>query len=233
MILRILLVLVCFGLAFIIPFHFEKILIFSVSSIGLGWVLSTILIRVLVILLVSIALFKIKALAGKKLQRIKSWMVVLIALVLGFGISFISPIYNVDYGSLSDDKKLENLDLLEAEIDYVTGTNSKYCLVAFFTTGCPHCKAASERLGVNIDAGQKTEVVAIFPGTQEDTDKFLKKHKGQKFNSRIINNDALFVGISGGAFPSMFLLDENGNTLNHWTGDELNYTALDYLKSLE
>ncbi|MBK9191711.1 MAG: hypothetical protein IPM77_09460 [Crocinitomicaceae bacterium] len=123
------------------------------------------------------------------------------------------------------------------ELELVAGSeilsDKNYTLIAFFTTTCPHCMSASRRIGINIEGGQQIPVTAIFPGSEEDTQKFLETNNGLKFNSLIINNDDLFLRASNGVFPSIFLADNSGKTINHWIGEELNYTGLDYLKSLE
>lgn len=232
MILRLFLATVFLTISVIIPFYFDTLLSKMVEKTGFEWVTSTILIRLMVIILVTVALKLIFSIF-EKLKRVKLWLVFLIALVPGFGISFISPIYITDYGMLTDDFKLENIEALEQEIGSKLILEDNYNLVAFFTTSCPHCKAASEKIGTNILSGQKIPVAAIFPGEEGDSKTFLEKHKGQNFTAYTVNNDALFLNLSGGTFPSMFLLDKNGKTVYHWTGDRLNYTGLDYLKSLE
>lgn len=218
--------------AILTPLNFNLILETIVVKMGLGWVFTTILIRLIVIILVALSL-RLLTRAFQKTSKIKTWILVAIAFPVGFGISFISPIYITDYGMLTDDMKLENIEALEIEIGGKLILEDSYNLVAFFTTSCPHCKAASEKLGANIKGGQKIPVTAIFPGEEGDTHTFLEEHKGQNFTSYLINHDDLFLDLSGGTFPSMFLLDKDGKTIYHWTGDQLNYTGLDYLKSLE
>jgi len=232
MLIRLLLAAITLTFAVLIPLRFDYMVSLIVASMGLGWVLTTILLRVLVILLFALALKFIFS-SFAKTQRVRNWIVLLIAILPGFGISFIAPIYITDYGMLTDDLKLENIEVLEAAIGGKLVSESGYSFVVFFTTSCPHCKAASEKIGTNIEAGQKIPVTAIFPGEEGDTKAFLEKHKGQKFTHFLLNNDPLFIDLSGGTFPSMFLLDNQGKTIYHWTGDQLNYSGLDYLKSLE
>lgn len=232
MILRILFSVIFLAAAFITPLYFDSLLSGIVETTGLGWVFSTILIRLLVIIFLAISLRLIFSMFAKT-KTLKVWLIFLIALLPGFGISFISPIYITDYGMLTDDMKLENIEVLEIEIGGKLILEDSYNLVAFFTTSCPHCKAASEKLGANIKGGQKIQVTAIFPGEEGDTHAFLEEHKGLDFTSYLIDHDDLFLDLSGGTFPSMFLLDKDGKTVYHWTGDQLNYTGLDYLKSLE
>jgi hypothetical protein len=231
--IKILIGILLLTLAFLIPvYYFNTLLAFFVGKVSLGWVLSTILVRLLVIILVLLALTSFKK-SSARLSKIKQWIVVAVAFPVGFGISFISPIYTVDYGMFNDGVQLQNLSALEQEMNGEVLTGEGSSLVAFFTSGCPHCMAASYRLGLNIESGQKVPVHAIFPGTEEDTKEFIENNNGSAFNVHRIQNDSLFIAISGGTFPSLFLLDKNGKTTHHWVGDELNYSALDYLKSLE
>lgn len=231
--IKILIGILLLTLAILIPvYYFNTLLAFFVGNLSLGWVVSTILIRLVVIILVILSLTSFKKSAAR-LSKIKQWIIVAIAFPVGFGISFISPIYTVDYGMFNDGVQLQNLSTLEQEMNGKLLTAEGSSLIAFFTSSCPHCMAASYRLGLNIQAGQKVPVHAIFPGTEEDTQEFIENNNGSAFNVHRIQNDSLFVAISGGTFPSLFLLDQNGKTTHHWVGDELNYSALDYLKSLE
>ena len=216
----------------LIPVFFENAIVFLVSKLGLGWVFSSVLLRVLVIVLFSVSLYQFFQLS-QRLARLRFWLVLLIGLLPGFGISFISPIYVTDYGMFGDDLILTDINELETSTGQKILSDGKYTLVAFFTTTCPHCQAASKRIGVNFDGGQLIPVTAIFPGSEGDTQKFLETNHGENFNALIIDNDDLFLKTSNGVFPSIFLIDKSGKTLNHWIGEELNYTGLDYLKSLE
>jgi hypothetical protein len=232
MIIRILSALVLLAVACVVPLYFEQVLFFMVGKLHIGWILSTILIRLLVILLVFFALKQFFRLS-ERLSKIKSWLVLLIAILPGFGISFIAPIYSFDYGNFNSDFVLTNTAALEDSLKADLIPQSDYAIIAFFTTSCPHCMAASNKLGINIEGGQNVPVTTIFPGTEGDSKAFLEKNRGQKFNAFQMDNDHYFVQLSGGAFPSIFLINHEGTTLKHWIGDELNYTALDYLKSLQ
>ncbi len=232
MISKIFLALILLTAAVLTPLNFNLLLETIVLYLGLGWVFSTILIRLIVIILVAISL-RLLARVFQKTSKIKTWVLVAIAFPVGFGISFISPIYAVDYGQFNDGMKLENLDALQQELNSTLLNENGHTLIAFFTSTCPHCMAASRRLGQNIEAGQKVPVTAIFPGTEEDTQTFIENNNGSAFTVHRIQNDSLFIALSGGTFPSVFLLDQSGKTTHHWVGDELNYTAFDYLKSLE
>jgi peroxiredoxin len=232
MISKILFAVILLAAAILTPLNFNLILETIVLNLGLGWVFTTILIRLIVIILVSISL-RLLTRAFQNTAKIKTWILVAIAFPVGFGISFISPIYTVDYGQFNDGMQLENLDILQQELNATLLIEDGHSLVAFFTSSCPHCMVASRRLGQNIEAGQKITVNAIFPGTEEDTQTFIENNNASAFNVYRIQNDSLFIALSGGTFPSLFLLDQSGKTTHHWVGDELNYTALDYLKSLE
>ena len=232
MITRIFIGIISLVIALVTPFYFESILFFSVANIGLGWVITTILIRLIVILFLTIVLVQIFSFFVR-LKKIKTWIVFLIAIAPGFGISFISPIYETDYGLRNDDFPLNNQAVLSDSTGVDIVPKNGYAVCAFFTTTCPHCMAASQKLGINIEGGQKTPVYTFFPGTLEDTENFLKVNNGSKFQYFLIDNADLFLNTSGGVFPSIFVINSKGETEYHWNGDEMNYSALDYLKSLE
>lgn len=229
---NILLAILFLALAFTVPFFFYEVLIFLVAKLGAGWVFGTIYIRLLVIILTAISFYLIFQ-AIPKTRKLKFMWVFLIALGPGFGISFIAPIYQGDYGMFSSDFRPSYFsDLDDKTGSKITSNNSKK-LVAFFTTTCPHCKVASNNLGYNLEAGQALEVNAFFPGTKEDADKFISTNNGKEFNYYTINDDDFFLGLSGNYFPSIFLLDENNAPLYHWAGEGVNFTCLDYLLDLE
>lgn len=226
------------GIAFLLTatglsLYFDPILNIFASSFKLGWVFSSIFIRVLVTLLFIFSLREFFAAFLKK--NMKFWVVTLIGIVPGFFLSFISvPIYSLDYGLINDDLKLGH----QTELAALTNggfqtTADSHRIVAFFTSNCPFCKMACRKLDLNKTAGQKVPVQLIFPGSKEDTDRFLTENNGTGFEHFRIDDNETFINASGGRFPSIFLLDENGETVFHWTGDEMNYSALDYLNQLE
>ncbi|MCB9222809.1 MAG: hypothetical protein H6582_01425 [Crocinitomicaceae bacterium] len=230
--MKIALSLLFLALSIIIPLYYYPVLEFFVISLKSGWVFGSIYIRLIVIILFTIFLYLLFS-KFERTKKIKFIYVLLISLAPGFGISFISPIYDVDYGMIDDSFKIEQIE----ELSSATGGEYQFkgnrAILAFFTTTCPHCKAVSHKLGVNKDAGQALEVNAFFPGTREDTDVFLDKYNGSTFNSYLIGTDEEFTKMAGYTFPSVFVIDRDGSILKHWTGDMINYTALDYLAELE
>lgn len=215
-----------------IPLSFERLVHFLVSELGIGWVNSTIILRIIVILLFTISLKNTFALISAT-RSIRSFYVMLIAIIPGFGISFISPIYTTDYGMLDDHLKLTYAKEIEQNLTKQIFPAGKLHVVAFFTLSCNHCEHASQKLGLNQKGGQKIPVIALFPASEGKPDKFLKSKNGEHFTPYSLTDDQLFVKAAGAEFPSIFLINSDGTTLRHWKGDNLNYTALDYLKSLE
>ncbi len=231
-VLKILLALAFLFLSLWTAFSFYKLLFFQVGTIGLGWTLSTIMNRLLVIVLFSIALtFLFKTF--QRTVNLRYIWIFLIALLPGFGISFVVPIYEGDYGNYSDEMQLPSV----AELTALSGGSFEFrnerILVAFFTSGCPHCKSISRKLGINQKRGQKIDIHVFIPGEISQMDKFIAENNGQKFKQHPVVNDDQFVALSGGFFPSVFLIDPNGKTVKHWRGDMINYTALDELYRLE
>ncbi len=73
----------------------------------------------------------------------------------------------------------------------------------------------------------------FFAGTEEKINTFLKENNGEQFNHYIIDNIPVFMSASQGSFPTVYLMKPNGETAYHWVGDEMNFSALDYLSDLE
>ncbi|MGV6860432.1 MAG: TlpA family protein disulfide reductase [Putridiphycobacter sp.] len=219
------------GIAIFLGLKFESSLFNLIGKLPLiGWVKGSILLR----LIISLSFARGLQLIVKMLtHKIKPALVLLVGVFLGFGVSFLTPIYSTDYGNLGQTDFALDLNLLNTETNNFLNQNNKPALVAFFTSTCPHCKAASEKLGLMQKNGNIPQVFAIFPGTKEDTERFIQNHNAQTFYNVILQNDDAFLELSGGSFPSIFLLDEKGNTIKHWYGDEMNYNALDYISTFE
>ena len=229
---NILFAIISFTIAVLLPIYYDDVLVFLVTKVGAGWVFGTIYIRVLVIAFFAIGLYALFQL-GDRLKKIKFIWVFLIAIGPGFGISFIEPIYQNDYGTYNSDFKPENIVQLEEYMPIDLSNSKEKKLIAFFTTSCPHCKVASRRIGYNFEGGQNIKMNAIFPGTMEDADSFIADNNGSEFNYYAIDNDSLFLALSGGSFPSLFLLSNENEVISHWTGDGINYSCLDYLANEE
>lgn len=233
MIKSLLLSLLFAALTVITPFYFDTLLDYTVQHTPLGWVMTTILIRLIVIVFFIVALKNLFA-AFQKTKKLKTWIIVLIGLIPGFFISFaIAPIYNTDYGLFNDGVKLENVEGIEAATNGTFVNESRPTLIAFVTTTCPFCKLACRKLGKNLKKGQNIKVDFIFPGNREDADRFLEENNGTEFNGHLMPDDPTFMGYAGYNFPSIFVVNVNGETDYHWIGDQMNYSALDYLLSLE
>lgn len=200
-----------------------------VTKMGTGWVFASIYIRLLTIIFFAIGLYLIFQ-AIPKTKKLKFIWVFLIAAGPGFGISFIEPVYNVDYGLFTDDMAIENIEDLEAASDYEF--NGEYNLLMFGTTNCPHCKASVRKLVLNTEAGQTMRVSTFFGGTEADALSYLSDNGAEAFDHHMIKPDTAFLNFSGYTFPSIFLIQPDGSTMHHWTGDMLNFSALDLIADL-
>lgn len=221
------------GLAVIIPFYFEEVLYFTVENLGLGWTMTTILIRLVVILLFAGALkslFKI----FEKTRPMKNWLIFVIALVPGFFISFaISPIYDIDYGSWGDDLELPPVDRLAVATNNTYAHNGETQLVAFLDVGCDHCRIAAQKLDILHVQNPDLPIHLFFADEEEDVNYFLEKNEVEHLTFHYMLSQMSFITFAGYEFPSIFVIDGEGKTLYHWIGETMNYTAMDYLSDLE
>lgn len=232
MFLRILIITVLLGLAVLIPLNYYYLIGFSVVHLKAGWVFSTFFLRFLVIILFVLSLNLIFDFF-KKTRKIKFGYVFLIGMIPGFGISFLSPIYNTDYGDLSDKLVIEDLSELQEMTDGAYHVENQRHIVGFFSVDCGHCKNVSAKIGINQMGTQELEVHAFFAASIEDIKQFQENNYGREFHSYQIADVKKFLDLSGFEMPSIFLIDRDGTTMKHWTGDVVNYTALDYLSQLE
>ncbi|MFT5822833.1 MAG: hypothetical protein ACI8ZM_004090 [Crocinitomix sp.] len=225
--------LLFFAASVFIALEYEAVVYFFVLKLGLGWVYSSIFIRIIVAFLFIIGLnsiFKI----FKRTRTVKKWIVVLIGIVPGFFISFgISPIYDIDYGMLDDKLKLETFAELPNDTNdtYVHSGGSE--LIAFLDVGCEHCKMALKKLNANVAAGQVIPIHLFFHNDSSDVLNFMGNNNEESITLHYLQNEGQFIEHAGFEFPSIFLMNPQSETNYHWVGDEMNYSALDYLLSLE
>jgi len=215
------------GLSIYLSFTFNNALSNLVSKSPMGWVSSSIILR----LIISLSFARgLQLFVQNFVSIIKPIFIFLIGILLGFGVSFITPIYTTDYSEMNATDLQLDFDKLSLKTNNSILLNDKPIVIAFFSTNCPHCKTTSKLLGTSVNAGKSPKVYALFTGAKNDAENFIIENKGKNFKTILINDDAFFVKASGGAFPSIFLLNAKGKTLRHWSG-ELSYPALDFIIS--
>lgn len=217
------------AVAVYISFTFQKSLGNLVVKSGISWFWGSIVLRIVTCIAFARGVQLIIKSTNFKLNTV---LIILIGLVLGFGISFVGePIYNTDYGTYGNTEKKIDINTLQVITEDSFNLNGKSTVISFFTSDCPHCKALSNKLGFLNKNGLSPQIIAIFPGNKEDTDRFLKENNGDSFIHHRISDHDFIMESTGGSFPSVFLVDKNGETVSQWSGDELNYSALDLFKS--
>ena len=219
------------AVCFLIPIYYDDLLEFMVIHFHSGWVFTTLFLRFLNVIVLTIGLRYLFSI-WPKTAKFKLWLLFLIALLPGLGISFIAPVYQGDYGTTSYSENKLDIEQLKSATNNKFGLKEGYQIVAFFDVGCPHCKRLSHKFGVNLDAGQKVPVTSFFPAEKDAVDNFLHENNGESFTAFSIP-DSVFIANAGISFPSTYLIDKEGKTVKHWIGDLVNYTALDELLGLE
>jgi thiol-disulfide isomerase/thioredoxin len=208
-----------------LAYTFDNALSNMIIKLPFGWVVSSIILRIFITLAFARG-FQLLITAFKPSLNIYLWFI--IGIPIGFGVSFITPIYSIDYSNQTSNQPELNLNELNLHINHKIQTNGKAIIIAFFTTSCSHCKIVSQKLGSMSMAGKTPKIHALFPGTKEDTDLFIKENKAQYFSNQIVNDQDYFIRAAEGVFPSVFLVDTNSKIIKHWTG-ELSYPTLDYI----
>lgn len=220
-------------IAILISIYFNEILVFSIIHLCIGWVTSTILIRLLVILFFTLGLNYILSILLKN-SRIKNSLTILVGSVAGFFLCFaFSPIYDIDYFMLGDNLELSEFNQLEEASSQSYQRENHSEVLAFLDVGCGHCQLACQKFGINKAAGQAIPIHLFFANDSTDVHHFLESNKGQDLTTHFLKDEASFITFAGFEFPSIFVIDSTGKTTYHWVGERMNYTALDYLLSLE
>lgn len=220
------LIFIC--IALYLAFTFNSSLANFVSKVPfVGWVVGSITLR----LVISFAFARGVQLVYKLFtDGRRSFLVLMVGALLGFTIVFIAqPIYSIDYGNFGTQDLKVDIDKLKEETNNQFDLNSKPALVVYFSTNCGSCIETANKIGelqLMIDFPQ---VIALFPGTLEDATAFMNENKGANFKYHMIDNDIYFQEAADYGFPSIFLVDKNGETVQHWEGSLMNFTALDMI----
>jgi hypothetical protein len=182
-----------FAGSILISFEYEAVLYFFVLKIGLGWVYSSIYIRIIVAFLFIIGLNSIFK-TFKKTSKIKKWVTILIGLVPGFFVSFIiSPIYDIDYGLLDDKLKLEQFADLSEDTNFSYVHTDSHELIAFLDVGCGHCEMALKKMNANFTAGQNVPINLFFHNDSADVNRFLDENNSHHLNHHHMLLEVLFL----------------------------------------
>jgi len=194
-----------------------------------GWVSGSVILR----LVISLAFARGVQLIYKAVTSSdKSILVFLIGTLVGFTIVFIAqPIYTTDYGNFGTTDLSIDIEELKNETYPELELNSNHALIVFFSTNCGSCKEMSTKIGQLQSIGRLPNVIALFPGNESDAIQFMTENNGNGFNHYMINNDEYFQQTADFSFPSIFLVDKTGKTIQHWDGSLMNYTAFDIIES--
>lgn len=220
--------IVFIAIALFLAFTFNTSLTNFVSKVPfIGWVTGSILLRAVVSLAFARGVQLIyKAVTENK----KSVLVFSIATLVGFTIAFIAqPIYNIDYGNLGDTTLTVDIEKLKEETNGEFELNSKHAVVIYFSTNCGSCKEMSKQIGELQKTNNLPQVIALFPGSIENAVEFLNENNGERFTYYMIDNDHYFQEAADYSFPSIFLVDKEGVTIQHWEGSLMNYSAFDLI----
>lgn len=214
-------------ISFYLSINFIEAVKQLIYKTDLGWVISTVLVRIFICITFARG-FQLTFHFFK--PQFNAILLFVIGLLIGFGISFITPIYEFDYGDFKREGNLIEHDILSDITDGAYQIKKKPYIMAFFTPNCPHCKSASSMLGFANSIDNSPEIIALMPGSDIEIDSFLIKNNGLQFEIFKIKDSDFFFKNSGASFPSIFLIDSDGKTIGHWFGEEFNFTALDYIE---
>jgi hypothetical protein len=222
---------ICFLLiSLYLAFTFNDSLSNFVSKVSVvGWVTGSVILR----LVISLAFARGIQLVYKSFTKnSRSILVFSIGTLVGFTIVFIAqPIYAIDYGSFGTTDFSINMEDLSKEVGEDISLNDKDALVVFFSTNCGSCIEMSNKIG-KLQAMEKSpQVIALFPGKEEDAIDFMNTNNGTGFRYYMIDNDTYFQEAANYVFPSIFLVGKDGKTIQHWEGNLMNYTAFDLLNT--
>lgn len=231
--LSLLLIIAYLGLATFVSLNFVDVLKFLVLKLSLGWVIGTIAVRLIVMVLFVLAVHRILSLFPKE-KRLKDYWAILIGIGPGFLLSFaLFPIYNADYGMLSDNLKIEHFEELSADSYNSYEHLSEKKVIAFIDIGCGHCREACHKFSLIKQQNEELPFYLFFYNDTIYVEDFIETYANNEFKAYYLKSNEAFVKYAGYEFPSIFYVDENSESVYHWVGDKMNYTAMDYLIGLE
>jgi hypothetical protein len=167
-------------------------------------------------------------------KNIKTIWIILIGMGPGFLISFVLfPIWTTDYGMLTDDLTITDFEALEkASANSYEDVDEKKVL-AFLDVGCDHCQEACRKFTYVKDQNENLPIYLFFYNDSVYVDHFIEEFGDNRFRGYHLDSHQSFLNFAGFEFPSIFYVNEQSESVHHWVGDKLNYTALDYLSRLK
>lgn len=227
------LILIFFAIATLISLQFIAVIEFLVLQLSFGWVFGTIFIRLFVMIFFILGVLHFLLLLPKE-KRLKDYWAILIGIGPGFLLSFaLFPIYNTDYGMLNDDLQISNFEQLEADsYDSYQHVDEKKVL-AFLDIGCGHCREACYKFTLIKEQNPDLPFYLFFYNDTVYVEDFVATYGDNQFSPYYLKSNESFINFAGFEFPSIYYVDESSTSIYHWVGDELNYTAMDYLTGLK
>ncbi|MGB0390039.1 MAG: MauE/DoxX family redox-associated membrane protein [Salibacteraceae bacterium] len=106
-----------------------------------------------------------------------------------------------------EDQQLKDLGIIWDENEY---------LLAFFSSKCPHCKTAAQKLAIEERKFEFPKVKVFIKGTPESIDVFFKESNAA-FPYVIVESEDI-IKFTKGSFPTFYLI-KNGKVHKKWIGD--------------
>ncbi len=163
------------------------------------------------------------------LQVNKKW-ILHASVIIAIGLSFIRPIYVLDWQSPQNEKSQWNSKQIE---DFLSTNNARPSqenyLVAFFTASSPHCAVAAIKLAINNRNEDLPQTFVVFRGGQKESEDFLKQYSLTQTELVLIDRETFFH-YAGNTVPSVFYVTSS-KEVHHYVRSELGYRALDYIRN--
>jgi thiol-disulfide isomerase/thioredoxin len=141
-------------------------------------------------------------------NKIPRLIVIIISSIISVIIPFlISPI--PQYALI--DHPTENItsnyvELLNNQIN-LDSISNKTTVIALFSTNCPFCFEAAEKIGITQKLKNFKNVITIFPSKKEDADLFIQNAKYK--TSKVLCKKEDFLKLTDGRYPKFYVIDVN------------------------
>jgi hypothetical protein len=120
------------------------------------------------------------------------------------------------------------IDLLNKYVD-LDSINQKSTVIALFSTNCPFCFEAAEKIGVTQGFKNFKNVITIFPSKEEDANLFIENSFYE--TTKILCTKEDFIKLTDGRYPKFFIIDEN-KKVSRYGASSFQHRTIDLLSNL-
>lgn len=212
----ILIAVTCLAVSF-----FSGAIMFLSMAMGFGVQFSFWVPSILLLILLTAVSFVIFKLENKKVFKILLSAAIAVS---SFGLNFfITPFYPEDF-----ENRIQSVQYTDAEYSELNAISTKKIKCIFLAT-CPFCEIAAEKLNILHNSGSIKDIEFIYFAHPKTADSIVNS-QNLSVPYTTFKDKEIFKLVNG-SFPAIILT--HGDSSKLWTGNDVNFACMDYLKGLK